>query len=154
YIIPGAHSGEGIGQLYSSTNDWQTLEGPQDVTFELPGVDFYTSTDDGGHPHNAQRLHRRILELPNGELLTTVYGWMKGDNTPCTYQPKMKKTRMMLARSKDRGQHWKLVSNVAVDPTVGTEGVGEPVLVRISKGPNVGRLICLMRTGRELYETI
>src|SRR6185295_16220171 len=37
YIMPGAKEGEGIGQLYTSTNDWRTLDGPQDVAFELPG---------------------------------------------------------------------------------------------------------------------
>ena len=61
---------------------------------------------------------------------------------------------MMLARSADRGLHWKLVSSVSVDAGVGTEGLGEPVLCRISKGSNPGRLLCLMRTGRELYETV
>jgi hypothetical protein len=78
---------------------------------------------------------------------------MTGDDTPCTYMPRMKKTRVMLARSADKGQHWKYVSTVAVDPKVGTEGFGEPVICRISKGPSAGRLICLMRTGRELYES-
>jgi hypothetical protein len=154
YIMPGQRDGEGIGQLYTSTDDWRTLQGPQDVVFELPGVDFFVSTDDGGRPHNAQRLHRRILELPNGDLLTTFYGWMKGDRTPSTYHPKMMKTRVMLARSKDRGQHWKLVSTVAADPAIGTEGFGEPVIVRVSKGPNPKRLLCFMRTGRELFEAV
>ena len=155
YITPVADDPNlGIGQLYTSRDDWQTLEGPNDVTFELPGVDFYGSTDDGGRPHAAQRLHRRIIELPNGDLLTTFYGWMKGDDTPATYAPRMKKTRVMLARSTDRGQHWRLVSTIAADPTIGTEGFGEPVLCRVSKGSTAGRLICLMRTGRELFETM
>ncbi|NUQ65785.1 MAG: exo-alpha-sialidase, partial [Pirellulales bacterium] len=153
YIMPGPREPEGVGQLYTSTDDWRTLQGPQDVPFELPGVNFYASTDDGGRPHHAQRLHRRILELPNGHLLTTLYGWMQEDRTPSAYAPKMMKTRMMLARSSDRGQHWKLVSHVAVAPEIGTEGLTEPVLCRVSKGENAGRLICLMRTGRELYET-
>src|SRR5688572_6318025 len=61
YITPGQRPDEGIGQLYTSTDDWRTVTGPTDVTFELPGVDFYASTDDGGRPHAAQRLHRRIL---------------------------------------------------------------------------------------------
>lgn len=154
YITPGSKPDEGIGQLYTSTNDWRTLDGPQDVSFDLPNVDFYCSKDDGGHPHDAQRLHRRILELPNGDLLATFYGWIKGDKTPATYMPSMMKSRVMLARSIDRGQHWKLVSTVAVDPSVGTEGFGEPVICRVSKGPQSGRLICLMRTGRELREAI
>ncbi|MFO1448302.1 MAG: sialidase family protein, partial [Opitutaceae bacterium] len=46
----------------------------------------------------------------------------------------------------------KLVGTIAVDPGVGTEGFNEPVLVRISRGPFAGRLLCLMRTGRDLYE--
>lgn len=153
YITPGRRAGEGIGQLYESKDDWHTLEGPYDVPFELPDVDFYASKDDGGHPHEAQRVHRRILELPNGDLITTIYGWKKGDRTPSTYMPTMMKTRVMLVRSTDRGRHWKLISTVGEDQKVGTEGFDEPVLVRVSQGSHAGRLICLMRTGRELYET-
>jgi len=153
YIIPGKGAGEAIGQLYTSRDDWRTVHGPQDASFDLPGSS-YPSKDDGGRPHAAQRLHRRILELPNGDLLTTYYGWLDGDSTPSTYEPRMIKSRVLLARSRDRGQHWKLVSTVAVDPAVGTEGFGEPVIVRVSKGPKAGRLICQMRTGRELYESV
>lgn len=154
YISPGKKDGQGIGQLYTSDDDWQTLQGPKDVPFDMPDADFYSSKDDGGRPHDAQRLHRRILELPNGDLLTTFYGWIKGDNTPSTYIPSMLKSRVMLARSTDKGKSWKRVSTIAVDPKIGTEGFGEPVLTHISKGPNAGRLICLMRTGRELREAI
>lgn len=154
YIVPGKKPGEGVGQLYTSKDDWRTLEGPQDVTFDLPKVNFYASKDDGGHPHDAQRLHRRILELPNGDLLATFYGQLEGDVTPSTYMPTMMKSRVMLVRSTNRGQHWKLVSTVAVDPAVGTEGFGEPVITRVNQGPHAGRLICFMRTGRELYEAI
>lgn len=152
YITPGKTPDEGIGQLYTSTNDWHTLEGPEDAIFDLPNIDFYCSKDDGGHPHDAQRLHRRILELPDGDLLTTFYGFIKGDKTPSTYMPTMMKSRTILARTKDRGKHWKMISTVAVGPEIGTEGLGEPVIARVSKGPNAGRLICLMRTGRELRE--
>jgi hypothetical protein len=130
------------------------VRGPQDASFALPGIDFYASTDDGGRPHIAERLHRRILELPNGDLLATLYGTMKGDRTPCAYRPTMMKSRVMLVRSNDRGRNWKLVSTVAVNPAVGTEGFDEPVIARISRGTHQGRLICFMRTGRELYETI
>jgi len=87
-------------------------------------------------------------------LLTTIYGLRKGDNEPSGYTPTMKKTRVMLFRSKNKGRHWDYVSTVAADPTVGTEGFGEAVITRISKGKHAGRLICMMRTGRELYEAI
>ena len=151
YVTKGRRDGEAFGQLYTSTDDWRTVSGPKDVPFALPGA-IYPSKDDGGRPHEAQRLHRRILELPNGDLLTTYYGWQEGDATPSTYEPRMIKSRVFLARSTDGGQHWRLVSTVAVDSAVGTEGFGEPVIVRVSKGPHAGRLICQMRTGRELYE--
>jgi hypothetical protein len=152
YVMPAAEPDKGVGQLYFSTNDWQTLEGPVEVSFDLPGANFFGSADDGGHPHNAMRLHRRILGLPNGDLLTTIYGWLQGDNAPAQYQPKMKKTRVMLVRSSDKGRHWKFVSTVAVGPLIGTEGYGEAVLARVSQGDVGGRLICQMRTGRELRE--
>jgi hypothetical protein len=152
YIVPGEQENEGIGQLYTSHDDWKTVTGPTDAVFELPGIEFYGSSDDGGRPHAAQRLHRRILEMPNGDLLCTFYGWFKGDNSPSTYRPTMKKTRVMLARSGDRGLHWKLAASIA-DGDVGTEGFGEPVICRVSKGTHAGRLICLMRTGRELRES-
>lgn len=151
YIVPGRTPDQGLGQLYVSRDDWKTVEGPIDAVFDLPDC-VYPSKDDGGRPHEAQRLHRRILELPNGDLLTTYYGWKKGDATPSTYEPRMIKTRVLLTRSSDRGRTWKFVSTVAVDPAVGTEGFGEPVLARLSHGPLAGRLICQMRTGRDLYE--
>lgn len=66
----------------------------------------------------------------------------------------MKKTRAMLFRSKDKGHNWDYVSTVAVDPTVGTEGFGEPVIARVSHGNHAGRLLCFMRTGHELYEAM
>jgi hypothetical protein len=153
YVVPGAKPGEGQGQLYVSKDDWQHVEGPINVTFHLPGVNFNGSSDDGGRPHTAVRLHRRILETPKGELLTTIYGWFDGDTEPSAYMPTMRKTRAMLVRSKDHGHNWDLVSTIAVDPKVGTEGFGEPVLTRISRGPKEGRLICQMRTGREQRET-
>jgi hypothetical protein len=154
YVTPGPQPGTGIGSLYHSTAGWRTLSGPKPVTFNLPKARFHGSTDDAGQPHPALRLHRRILELPDGDLLTTLYGWQEGDDTPVDYMPTMKKMRVILMRSRNRGRHWDLVSTVAADPTVGTEGFNEPALVRLRHGPNVGRLICLMRTGRELREAV
>src|SRR5262249_46218374 len=112
YVTPGEKEDAGSGQLYTSRDDWHTIEGPQDAFFALPGIDFYASSDDGGRPHNAERLHRRILELPNGDLLTTLYGTMKGDRTPSAYRATMMKSRVMLVGSKDRGRKWQLLSTV------------------------------------------
>jgi hypothetical protein len=154
YVTPGKKPDEGVGQLYYSTDEWKTLKGPEEITFHMPGVNFHSSSDDGGHPHEAVRLHRTILELPNGDLLSTIYGWWKGDTVSAAYQTTMKKTRAVLLRSANRGRHWEQVSTIAVDPSVGTEGFDEPSLVRINGGPHAGRLLCFMRTGQELYEAI
>ncbi|MDB6127126.1 MAG: exo-alpha-sialidase [Verrucomicrobia bacterium] len=154
FVTPGNSAGEAEGQLYSSIDDWRTLQGPVPITFRLPGVDFHGSSDDGGSPHPAVRLHRRILELPNGDLLTTLYGWFQGDTAPSGYMPTMRKTRVVLLRSNNRGRHWETISTVAADGSVGTEGYGEAVLIRLHHGANAGRLICQMRTGRELREAI
>ena len=154
YVTPGEKPGTGEGLLFFSKDDWRTLEGPVTITFNIPGGNFHGSSDDGGRPHTAMRLHRRMIELPNGDLLTTIYGWMEGDNEPSGYTPTMKKTRVMLFRSVNKGRHWDLVSTIAADSTIGTEGFGEPVLVRVNQGRHKGRLICQMRTGRDLYEAV
>ena len=154
YVVPGDRPGEGRGQLYFSTDDWQTLQGPVDITFHLPGVNFHGSSDDDGNPHPAVRLHRRILELPNGDLLTTLYGWFQGDTASAGYMATMHKTRVVLVRSTNRGRHWEMISTVAADASVGTEGFNEGVLARVGSGPHAGRLICQMRTGREQREAV
>ncbi len=154
YVTPGKKPDEGEGLLYFSNDDWHTLKGPLNITFNIPDADFYGSTDDNGRPHSAMRLHRRIIELPNVDLLTTIYGWLQGDDVPSGYAPTMKRTRVMLVRSANRGHHWDFVSTVAVGPQIGTEGFGEPVIVRVGHGSHTGRPICLMRTGRELYESV
>jgi hypothetical protein len=154
YVTPGDQPGEGRGLLWSSNDDYRTLQGPVEMILHMPGANFYGSTDDGGRPHAAMRLHRRVIELPGGDLLTTIYGWLEGDNEPSGYTPTMRKTRVMLLRSNNRGHHWELSSTIAVDPQVGTEGYDEPVLTRVSHGPRAGRLICQMRTGRELREAV
>jgi hypothetical protein len=153
YVTPTAEEGMGAGQLYWSDDDWRTLQGPVENSFQLPNVNFHGSSDDYGRAHVAIRLHRRMLELPNGDLLTTVYGWLHGDNAPATYLPTMKRTRALLLRSGDQGRHWRLVSTIAADPKVGTEGFDEPAMARISGGPHAGRLLCFMRTGEDLYGT-
>lgn len=152
YVTPGKKADEGEGLLYYSNDDWRTLQGPVPMKFNIPNAEFYNSSDDGGRPHNAMRLHRRILELPNGDLLTTIYGFQKGDDEPSGYTPTMKKTRVMLFRSKDKGRNWDFVATVAAG-NVGTEGFGEPVIARVSKGKRAGRLIAFIRTGRDLYKT-
>ena len=154
YVLPGAAPDTGLGELWRSHDDWRTLEGPFYVGFDLPRINFDASTDDTGRSHRAARLHRSFLEMPNGDLLLTMYSWLRGDAAPAAYMPSMIKTRAMLLRSQDKGQTWHFARTIAADTGVGTEGFTEPVLVRVSReGRHQGRLICLMRTGRDMHET-
>lgn len=153
YITPTANPDEGIGDLWISRDAFRTVEKPVPMRFHIPGVDFNATKDDGGREHHALRLHRSLLELPNGDLMATAYGCFKGDSIPCSYQPSMKKLRSMLFRSSDGAKSWDYVSTIAVGD-VGSEGFDEPVLCRLSRGSHAGRLICLMRTGRDLHQAV
>ena len=146
WIADGPQSnGEFIGKVWESRDNWRTLSGPFEARILLP--DAKGGFDDNGKPYGGVNLHRTLIEMPNGDLLSTAYGWFKGDNTPSAYMPNMMKFRSILIRSTDRGRYWTLVGTIAVDPNVGEEGFCEPVLVRLSRGPHEGRLIALLRTG-------
>jgi hypothetical protein len=138
-------TGDFLGQIWESQDDFETLQGPTPATIRLPQAKG--GFDDGGHPYSGVTFHRTLLQLPGGDLLATIYCWFRGDDTPSSYLPKMNKFRCVLLRSADRGRNWRYVSTVAADPAVGQEGFDEPTMVRLSKGPRAGRLVCLMRTG-------
>ena len=131
-----------------------TWTGPVYNRFYLPQVDFYCSSDDAGRTsaQGSAQMHRSMLQLPNGEILVSVYGHYLEDKAPASYEPHMMKTRSWIAVSKDGGRTFATRSVIASDAGIGTEGFGEPALVRISRGPHAGRILCVMRTGRDLYE--
>lgn len=149
---------EHIGNKRFETNYWvsrdgfKTIQGPMKFGFHLPQAAIGTF-DDRGEPISRMYLRRSIIELPNGHLLGCAYGHFDDDKTPTEYVPKMNKFRSFLLRSTDAGANWSYVSTIAAGP-VEQEGFGEPVLVQVTKGPNKGRIICVMRTGREnpLYQ--
>jgi hypothetical protein len=130
-----------------SKDGFKTIEGPFPYSFPLPqaALDNY---DDRGEPISRMYVRRSILELKNGDLLACAYGHFEGDKLPAEYSQRMAKMRSFLLRSSDTGKTWSFVSTIAAGP-VEQEGFGEPVLVQITKGPNAGRIICQMRTGRE-----
>ena len=130
-----------------STDGLKTLQGPRQYSFSLPAAEV-KSFDDRGEPISRMYIRRSILAMPNGDLLACAYGHFEVDKFATEYEPKMNKMRSFLLRSADLGASWTYVSTIASDP-VEQEGFGEPVLVRLSQGPRAGRLICLLRTGRE-----
>ena len=138
-------NGNFIGKIWESKDEWKTISGPLEAKFYLP--EGKGGFDDGGNPVNGLFIHRTLLEMPNGDLLATAYGWFQEDSTPSTYVKNMNKFRSLLLKSKDRGRNWSLVSTIAVDPTVGEEGFNEPVLVRLTQGAHKGRFVVLLRIG-------
>ena len=164
---PDEH-GNFTGQVWESHDDLATFQGPYPSMIPLPQAKI--GYDDCGNPYTGVTFHRTLLELPDGDLLATVYCWFQGDDTPCPYQPSMCKFRCILLRSSDRARSWRYVSTIAADPAVGEEGFDEPVMVRLTKGGcaatkprnlrpvarnrglvtqgvHPGRLLVLMRTG-------
>jgi len=153
YVMKGAKPDHGVGELWKSRDDLRTVEGPFWVDFYLPHIHWAASTDDRGKAEASARLHRSIIELPDGDLLATLYARFDGDTASAAYMPTMLKNRTVIVRSRDHGASWTYVSTVGVDSGVGTEGFVEPVLVRVNRGPHSGRLLCVMRTGRDLYQS-
>jgi len=152
FVMPGEKPDHGIGELWTSHDDLRSLHGPTAVDFYLPTIVWGGSTDDNAAvKRNWARLHRSIIEMPNGDLLALMYSRFNGDTAPSAYLATMIKSREVVLRSRDRGLTWSYLSTIGVDGAVGTEGFDEGALVRVSRGPHTGRLLCLMRTGRDLY---
>lgn len=105
WIADAPHeSGMFKGKLCESRDDFQTVQGPIACAIDLPQAK--TDFDDVGHSYSGVTFHRTLLELPNGDLLATIYCWFHGDDTSCPYQPNMNKTRVVVLRSSDRGCSW------------------------------------------------
>lgn len=130
---------------------WESLQS-ETITVNVPAV---TGTGDDLKSFCGVIPWNRLVEMPDGDLLMTAYGYFEGDDVPIEvthepYRPKpwpypgYNKYRTVLLRSDDQGRTWHYVSTVAYDPSSGEEGPCEPSMVR-TKG---GDLLCIMRTGR------
>ncbi len=151
-------NGDVVTTRWTSADRWKTLQGPFESKLHLPRVNSKNRADNG-NSCGGVILHRSLLENADGSLLMTAYGPFLEDTTPSAYQPTMMEFRSLLLRSVDQGSTWTLVSTIAADtsvePEVGEEGYGEPVLIRLERGPHKGRLIVHMRVGRfhAVYQT-
>jgi len=106
---------------YLSYDKGKTWEGPESVYLHIPqakGIGFNG---------------RKILELSNGNLISTVFCCFRGEE----------KTRVIAIISTNKGRHWEYFSTVAYDPYIETEGYTESVVLQLPSG----KLICIMRTG-------
>lgn len=64
FETPGPRAGTGAGQLYVSHDDWRTLEGPLEVSFDLPGIDCGRSFVD---------RHRIVCDPSNPRQIAPAY---------------------------------------------------------------------------------
>jgi hypothetical protein len=142
------------GKRWVSKDGLRTLAGPESTRVILPQAKVDGMVDDRGEPISRLYLRRSVQRLPGGTLLATGYGRFEEDNVPVEYLPAMKQSRCYLLSSTDEGLTWEYRSTIAMPP-MGQEGFGEPVLLRLTHAPHAGRLVCLMRTGREnaIYQT-
>lgn len=133
--------------FWSSRDSYRTVTGPRKFRFTVPEAET-DGKDDRGEPISRLYVRRSAIELDNGDLLACAYGRFESDKVPVEYVGTMSRMRCLLLRSADRGASWTYVSTIAGEP-VEQEGLDEPALVRLTQGAQKGRLICVMRTGRE-----
>ena len=132
--IAGGKPGEQEAQSVLFSDDFSRFE-PGRVTVFLPNVVMHTRWARFWPPFDKGK----IVRLPNGDLLATMYGDLKGDS----------QYRTMIVRSKDLGRSWRYHATVAYQPRdpdpdrVGQFcGYCEPSLALLKNG----HLLCVMRT--------
>jgi hypothetical protein len=136
--------GKFVYPRWVSRDNWKTWEGPLDTPVLIPQATG--GTGDGMEPLHGPLFWRSLLELPDGRLLATMYGYFEGDTVPITGFKRVEgfnKYRTLLVESRDRGASWQLVTTIAYDPAIGQESFCEPALARLRDG----ELVCIMRTG-------
>jgi hypothetical protein len=150
YDVYAYHAGgeSFTGRRWLSRDGLRSLEAAEEIAVRVPGIATSGQIDDRGEAVNRLYIRRSMLRLPSGDLLACAYGRFRWDTAKVEYLPTMNQSSSYLLRSADEGRTWQLLSIIATSP-LGQEGAGEPVLVRVSHGPNAGRLICQMRVGRE-----
>ena len=132
--IAGGKPGEQEAQSVTFSDDFERFETGR-VTVFLPNVVLHTRWARFWPPFDKGK----IVRLPNGDLLATMYGDLKGD----------RQYRTMIVRSSDAGHSWRYHATVAYqssDPApqrIGQFcGFCEPSLVLLKNK----QLLCLMRT--------
>ncbi len=155
-----------------SLDNWKTVK-KEEAVIDIPNAS-YTVTGSGSRV-DGFLFHHGILELPDGNLIGTMYGNYEGDTVLCDgYPPALnqRKYRTIVVFSKDKGRTWGNHVLVAYDTMLGRgvpkdhEQVGlsippsrvsptaiVPAITQegfreadLTLAPN-GDLICVMRSG-------
>jgi len=95
-----------------------------------------------GAKHTGMVFDGGLLELDNGDMIATMYGFFQDDL----------KYRCILVRSSDKGSSWHYVSTIAYSDSVTGEGFCEPAMIHTKKG----NLLVMLRTGsgKPMYQTL
>ena len=132
--------GQSTINVLTSNDDWETVE-----TFKAP---LYVPLGRKFHPV------RGLIELDDGRLLMTMYGWLDGDRIredwPVTAFERDSvwiKTRVIVVESTDKGKSWRYLSTLSNNPHLGHEGQNETDFIRLPSG----RLFAAIRTGIHGY---
>lgn len=149
FNVHAEHQGNKLFEtnFWESRDSYRTLTGPRQFRFSVPEAETQ-GKDDRGEIISRLYFRRSVVELASGDLLACAYGRFETDKAPVEYLGAMTKMRSFLLRSSDGGVTWRMVSTIAADP-VEQEGAAEPAIVQLTRGPLKGRIICVLRTGRE-----
>jgi hypothetical protein len=158
--------------LRRSLDNWRTVEN-EEAILDMPNAS-YTVLGSGSRV-DGFIFHHGILQLPDGDLIATMYGNYEGDTVLCDgYPPAMnqRKYRTVVVFSKDRGRTWGEQVLVAYDrmlgrgipddhgqvglsipPSLVSETTIVPAITQegfreadLTIAPN-GDLVCMMRSG-------
>ncbi len=106
-------------QLKRSTDNWNTITDEQ-AELDIPNSS-YTVTGSGGRV-DGFLFHHGIVQLPNGDLVGTMYGNYEGDVLLCDGYPtelNQRKYRTVVVFSSDKGKTWGDHVLVAYDKMLG-----------------------------------
>ena len=115
------------------------------VDVSIPGLDEVYGDDNQRH---VAIVDHGLVRMPNGDLIVSMYGVFKEDQTPVPYFVKeFRQYRSWVCISKDDGHSWSFLSTIASVnqyplPAL-AEGYCEPDLAVVGES----RLLCVMRTG-------
>ncbi len=106
-------------RLQRSTDNWKTVEVEQ-AELDIPNAS-YTVTGSGGRV-DGFLFHHGLIQLPNGDLVASLYGNYEGDVLLCAGYPtelNQRKYRTVVVFSKDKGKTWGDPVHVAYDKMLG-----------------------------------
>ena len=136
-----------ILKVYTSRGHLGSIRGPTDAVLRIPqGTGGYVESGEFG---SGTYVDHGLIELRNGTLIGTCYGWWWGDETYSLlekYVPELGlyKYRSWVIVSYDRGKSWEVLGTPGYWPELGTEGMCEPGLVELADG----ELLMLFRNGK------